>query len=247
MSDLQRPIRPFYLTMPSPCPYLEGRSEQRVVAEMREHGDSHMFDQLSEAGFRRSQRWLYRPACPACSACVSVRVPVSAFNWTRGWRKVWNRNSDLIIEVLPAQFDDEHYELFHRYVNGRHGDGGMAAMTVNDYREMVESSPGNSLMVTFRTTDGRLIAVCLTDHLRHGLSGVYKFFDPDEERRSLGSYTILWHIHYCGEIDLPYFYLGYWIAESRKMSYKVRFRPIEQLTAEGWQILDPSIQVDAAD
>lgn len=245
MSDLQRPVRPFYLTMPSPCPYLEGRLEQRVVAEMRERGDSHMFDQLSEAGFRRSQRWLYRPACPTCSACVSVRVPVAQFTWTRSWRKTWNRNSDLKVDILPPHFEAEHYELFHRYVNGRHGDGGMANMTEQDYREMVESSPANSAVVTFRDTDGKLIAVCLTDRMRHGMSGVYKFFDPLQERRSLGTFTILWHIQECANIGLTYFYLGYWIEQSRKMAYKVRFRPIEMLTAEGWQLLEPGGEAEA--
>lgn len=238
LSELQRPVRPFYLTMPSPCPYIEGRMEQRVVAELRGEGDAALFDQLSEAGFRRSQRWLYRPACPSCSACVSVRVPVDRFHWSKGWRRIWRRNSDLRTEVLPPVFEAEHYELFRRYVTYRHSDGGMATMTETDYREMVESSPGSSLIVTFRDVDGQLIAVCLTDRMRLGLSGVYKFFDPLASKRSLGSFTILWHIAQCAELGLPHFYLGYWIAESRKMAYKVRFRPIEHLSAEGWQLLD---------
>lgn len=236
MSDIHKPIRPFYLTLPSPCPYIEGRMEQRVVAEMRPEGDEALFDQLSEAGFRRSQRWLYRPACPSCQACVSVRVPVAQFEWTRSWRKIWNRNADLVGEELPSRFDADHFALFRHYVTSRHGDGGMASMVEADYREMVESAPSTSILVAFHDRDGQLKAVCLTDRMRRGMSGVYKFFDPQDERRSLGSYVILWHIKRCLELGMRHLYLGYWIAESRKMSYKTRFRPIEMLTSEGWRI-----------
>ena len=118
-------------------------------------------------------------------------------------------------------------------------------MTEADYREMVESSPSNSLIVTFRNLENRIIAICLTDRMRYGMSGVYKFFEPEEERRSLGTYTILWHINRCLELGLPYFYLGYWIAQSRKMAYKANFRPIEHLTNDGWQLLPDDVPADA--
>ena len=165
MSDVHSPIRPFYLTLPSVCPYLADRVEQRVVAELRPSADERMFDELSEVGFRRSQGWMYRPACPGCQACIPVRIPVADFNWTRAWRKIVNRNADLTFEELPARFHAEHYDLFRRYIASRHGDGGMAKMTDADYREMVDTGIERTMLVSFRDARGVLKAVSLTDRL----------------------------------------------------------------------------------
>ncbi|MEZ5846111.1 MAG: arginyltransferase [Geminicoccaceae bacterium] len=229
------------MTLPSPCPYLEGRTEQRVVAEIRRQGDRQLFDQLSEAGFRRSMGWLYRPACPSCQACVPVRILAGSFEWTRSFRKIVKRNADITWSEGPAVHDDEHFELFRRYIASRHGDGGMASMGEAEYREMVENAPENTLVASFRDADGRLVAACITDRMRNGLSGVYKFFDPDEERRSLGTFAILWHVWRCVELGLDHVYLGYWIANCRKMSYKTRFRPMEMMSREGWVPFDHEV------
>ena len=238
MSDASLSNRPFYLTMPAPCPYLPDQLEQRVVSELRRDGDGALFDRLSEAGFRRSMGWMYRPACPFCQACVPVRIPAADFAWTRGFRKTLKRSADLTFEEQQPRFEEEHYELFRRYVASRHGDGGMAHMGVAEYREMVESSPGNAMLVTFRDVEGKLVAASLTDRLRSGLSGVYKYFEPEMDRRSLGTFIILWHIRRCIEIGLDHVYLGYWIADCRKMAYKTRFRPLEAMTRDGWRPFD---------
>ncbi|MEZ5837936.1 MAG: arginyltransferase [Geminicoccaceae bacterium] len=234
MSDPHAPIRPFYMTLPSPCPYLPGQTEQRVVAEMRRRGDDEVFNHLSEAGFRRSMGWLYRPACPTCQACVPVRIPAASFNWTRNFRKIVNRNNDVTWSEGPATYDAEHFALFRRYIASRHGDGGMASMGEAEYREMLENAPSNTVLVSFRDSENRLVAASITDRMRNGLSGVYKYFDPDEERRSLGTYAILWHVRRCIELEVDHVYLGYWIANCRKMSYKTRFRPLERMSREGW-------------
>ncbi len=232
-----RTQRPFYSTELGPCPYLAGRQERRIVAILEPGAPDDQLDELTEAGFRRSQLYLYRPLCPGCSACVPVRVVVDGFRWSRTFRKILARNADLVVEERPPAATAEQFELFHRYLLARHDDGGMARMDRADYAEMVERGPGSTTLVEVRDADGRLVAVSLTDRLRSGYSGVYKFYEPLEPRRSLGTFLILWHVLRAKELGLPYVYLGYWIAESPKMAYKARFRPLEQLTALDWRPL----------
>jgi len=232
------PTRSFYATQPAPCPYLPNRIEQRIVTPFFTSDDPGFFDGLNQAGFRRSHGFLYRPACPGCQACIPVRVPVARFEWTRRFRKAWNRNADLLAERRPARATDEQYALFKRYLEARHDDGGMARMTREDYRELVESAPADTFIVEFRLA-GELVAVALSDQLLSGLSGVYKFFAPALDKRSLGTFVILWHIVEAARLELPFVYLGYWIGQSRKMRYKAQFQPIEQLAAQGWCPLPP--------
>ena len=235
----EKPLsRSFYATQPAACPYLPGRIEQRIVTPFFTGDEAEFFDSLNQAGFRRSHGFLYRPACPGCQACIPVRVPVAHFEWTRRFRKVWNRNRDIVAERRPARATDEQYALFKRYLEARHDDGGMARMSREDYRELVENAPADTFVVEFR--QGRdIVAVALSDALLSGLSGVYKFFAPELEKRSLGTLVILWHLHEAARLGLPFVYLGYWIEQSRKMRYKAQFQPMEQLGPAGWIALPP--------
>jgi arginine-tRNA-protein transferase len=225
----------FFATELAPCPYLSGRLERRLVTALDRPDPDRRHDQLILAGFRRAQSYAYRPACPGCRACVPVRIPVDRFRLTRGWRRILRHNADLVAEEREPVATEEQFDLFRRYLIGRHAEGGMAAMSWADYRAMVNDSPVSCLVAEWRRPDGSLIAVSLTDRCATGLSGVYKFFDPDEARRSLGSLIVLWHVQRARELRLPYVYLGYWIADSVKMAYKARFQPLEQLTLDGWQ------------
>jgi arginyl-tRNA--protein-N-Asp/Glu arginylyltransferase len=238
-SAASRPIHRFYTTDLSPCPYLLGRQERRLVALLEAEQGNERLDLLTEAGFRRSQGFLYKPVCPGCRACVPVRIVVGTFKPRRSFRRVQKRNADLSWEERPATSTDEQYDLFHRYLQHRHHDGGMVRMDREAYREMVEMAPASSRVIEFRDPERRLVGVSLTDRLRSGLSGVYKFFAPELEPRSLGTFIILWHIDRARALGLPYVYLGYWIRESRKMAYKARFAPLEQLDGPAWRPLAP--------
>jgi arginine-tRNA-protein transferase len=231
---VQIPLRHFFATPPTPCPYLDGRMERKVVTLLAGEDPDQLHEALSQAGFRRSQDLAYRPACDGCSACKAVRIPARAFRANRTQRRTIARNNDLTALEISAQARPEHFHLFHRYLAERHADGGMADMDYSDYRAMVEDSPVRTHIVEFRDADGGLAAVCLTDRMRDGLSLVYSFFDPDLHHRSLGQYMILWHIQRAGGRGLDYVYLGYWIADSQKMAYKASFRPLEILTSRGW-------------
>jgi len=234
----------FYLTAPSPCPYLAGREERKVFTHLVGERAPELNDLLTHGGFRRSQSIAYRPACETCRACVSVRVVVEDFQPTRSMRRVLERNSDLIAEMRVPVPTSEQYSVFRGYLDSRHRDGGMADMTVLDYAMMVEDSHVETRIVEFRRRgpdsrltgrgNGPLFGVALTDVLSDGLSMVYSFFDPDAGARSLGTFIILDHIARARRLGLPYVYLGYWVKGSKKMDYKGRFLPQERLTGEGW-------------
>jgi arginine-tRNA-protein transferase len=234
----------FYLTAPSPCPYLPGREERKVFTHLVGERAPELNDLLTHGGFRRSQSIAYRPACETCRACVSVRVVVEEFRPTRSMRRVLDRNSDLIAEMRVPVPTSEQYSVFRGYLDSRHRDGGMADMTVLDYAMMVEDSHVETRIVEFRRRgpdsringrgNGPLLGVALTDVLSDGLSMVYSFFDPDVGGRSLGTFIILDHIARARRLGLPYVYLGYWVKGSRKMDYKGRFLPQERLTGDGW-------------
>jgi arginine-tRNA-protein transferase len=237
----------FYLTAPSPCPYLEGKQERKVFTHLVGDKASDLNDLLTHGGFRRSQSIAYRPACDQCRACISVRVIANEFRPTRNFRKVLTRNADLVGEMRSAVPSSEQYAIFRSYLDARHHDGGMADMTVLDYAMMVEDSHVATRIIEYRrrTADsgvtgrgGELIAVALTDILGDGLSMVYSFFEPAEQDRSLGTFMILDHISRARRMGLPYVYLGYWIEGSKKMDYKARFLPQQRLAPSGWLRVD---------
>ena len=245
MTQHSRDTPQFYLTAPSPCPYLSGREERKVFTHLVGERAPELNDLLTHGGFRRSQSIAYRPACETCRACVSVRVVVEDFRPTRSMRRVLDRNSDLVAEMRVPVPTSEQYSVFRGYLDSRHRDGGMADMTVLDYAMMVEDSHVETRIVEFRRRgpdsritgrgNGPLLGVALTDVLSDGLSMVYSFFDPDAGDRSLGTFIILDHIARARRLGLPYVYLGYWVKGSKKMDYKGRFLPQERLSPEGWR------------
>lgn len=243
MSREPRDAPQFYLTAPCPCPYLPQRQERKVFTHLIGKRAVGLNDTLTQSGFRRSQTIAYRPACEACRACVSVRVKVDEFTLSRGFRRVLDRNGDLHGMVTRAQPTSEQYSLFRGYLDARHGDGGMADMSVLDYSMMIEDSHVESRLVEYRTggsaaEPNRLTAVCLTDMLADGLSMVYSFYEPDERSRSLGTFMILDHIERARRLGLPHLYLGYWVEGSKKMAYKARFLPQERLGLQGWDRIE---------
>jgi arginine-tRNA-protein transferase len=227
----------FYRSRPTPCPYLPDRTEQQLFAELAGPQAGETFELLSKGGFRRTQHIIYRPACPACSACLPVRVVAREFHFGRTWRRVLRANEDLQAEDVGLGVSDEQYELFRRYLHSRHSDGEMAKMNREEYAEMILASPVETGIIEFRDVDKRLVACCFADRLDHGLSAVYSAFEPDVHRRSLGSYTVLWMIQQALDLGLDYVYLGFWVDGSRKMHYKSRFRPLEAFGAHGWKRL----------
>ncbi len=242
MSRDRAEIQFFYTTTPLPCPYLPGRTERKVVTEIPPGDPERRHDLLSRAGFRRSHAIAYAPACPACSACIPIRIIAARFLPDRSLRRVAKANAACTGREVEARASGEQFALFQRYQLARHCNGDMAAMSFHDYRAMVEDSPVATRIVEFRDPDARLVGACLVDWLDDGCSAVYSFFEPELARRSLGSAAILWLITRCRQLGLPYVYLGYWVKESWKMAYKARFAPCEIFQGGVWRPLAAAAQ-----
>ncbi|MFC3615078.1 arginyltransferase [Lutimaribacter marinistellae] len=243
------PIAPqFYVTAPQPCPYLEDRMERKLFTALQGEGADRLNDALSRQGFRRSQNVLYRPSCADCAACLSARVNVSSFRPNKSQRKTLRRNSGLERRATSPWATDEQYELFRRYLDERHADGGMADMDVFEFAAMIEETPIRSRVIEYIDgNSGALTAVSLTDVLEDGLSMVYSFYSPDRQQDSLGTYMILDHVEIAREAGLPYVYLGYWVPGSSKMGYKARFSGLEIYYKGAWRsVHNPEAYTDVA-
>jgi len=228
---------PFFLTAPTPCPYLEGQMERKIFTRASEDQSAHLNNVLTHAGFRRSQSILYRPACELCTACKSARIPTAWFKPTRSQRRTLKRNRDLLRLSRPAEATPEQFGLLARYLDHRHADGDMAGMDFFDFASMVEDGAAQTEVVEYRNASGALVAAVLVDLLVDGLSLVYSFFDPALEADSLGAYIILDQVERARAEGLPYVYLGYWVQGSPKMEYKAKYRPLEVLEPAGWRVL----------
>jgi arginine-tRNA-protein transferase len=229
----------FFLTAPSPCPYLPDREERKVFAHLPLSDGAQVNDALTQVGFRRSQNIAYRPACEACDACISARIPVGDYEFSKSERRVLERNGNLTRHLVEAEATMEQFDLLRRYLLTRHAEGGMSDMTWPDYVAMVEDTAVRTHLIEYRGPSdeggpGDLIACALVDLLSDGLSLVYSFYDPGKRRESLGSFVILDHVVQASIAGLPYVYLGYWVSGSEKMDYKSRFRPLEVLKPGGW-------------
>ena len=232
----------FFLTAPSPCPYLPGRDERKVFAHLPLTEGASVNDALTQVGFRRSQNIAYRPACEACESCISARLPAAEYPFSRSERRVLDRNGDLSRHLVEAEATMEQFELLRRYLLARHAEGGMADMTWPDYVAMVEDTTARTHLIEYRAPSddrgpGDLIACVLVDVLTDGLSLVYSFYEPSLAKRSLGSFIILDHVLQAQMAGLPYVYLGYWVQGSSKMDYKARFNPVEVLRPGGWVLM----------
>ncbi len=228
----------FYLTIPSPCPYLPGRMERKIFTQLDPLTGPHLNNYLTHAGFRRSQNVIYRPACETCRECRSLRVRAGAFSQSKSFRRIKANNADLTMSVEEAFATEEQYNLLHRYLISRHHGGGMSEMDFIRYEMMVEECSAETEIVEYRDKKNALVAAVLIDRLQDGMSMVYSFFNPEEHKRSLGNLMILDQIKRCQQQDLPYLYLGYWVEGSPKMDYKARFRPSEILGPEGWRLME---------
>ena len=234
----------FFVTSPSPCPYLPGRQERKVFTELNGPHAGELNDALGRIGFRRSQSVAYRPSCDGCNACMSVRVVSDEFKPNASQRKLLKRYADIEVTACRPWATDEQYRLLRRYLSTRHPTGGMSNMDDADYADMVEQSPVSSYVIEYREPRdadgklGKLIGACITDQQLDGLSMIYSFFAADDETRpGLGNFIILDHIQRADRAGLPFVYLGYWVKGSARMEYKTRYRPIEALGPNGWMRL----------
>ena len=226
----------FYATQEHQCSYLPTEQATTLFLDPSQPMDVNIYGKLSDMGFRRSGEHLYKPHCQNCSACIPARLPVAIFTANRQQRRITKRNTDLVVSVARPRFTEEYYALYARYIEQRHADGDMYPPNREQFSTFLVCDLAFSRFYEFRL-EGQLLAVAVTDLLPSGISAVYTFYDPNHEQRSLGRYAILWQIAESTRLGLHYLYLGYWIKNCKKMSYKSEYRPIELFVNQRWTIL----------
>jgi arginine-tRNA-protein transferase len=231
----------FYATATYRCSYLPGEQARSQVAAPGHMIHAENYSSLVEQGFRRSGLFTYRPHCDSCSACVPVRVDCQNFAPNRSQRRAWRAHQHLRPHITALSWSSEHFELYSRYQLARHPGGGMDEDSRTQYSQFLLASRVNSRLVEFRDEHGKLHMVAIIDILNEGLSSVYTFYDPDTAG-SLGTFGILWQIHQCRQMNLPWLYLGYWIEQSPKMAYKSNFKPVQCRIDGHWQPLTDELK-----
>ncbi|RJQ48220.1 MAG: arginyltransferase [Gammaproteobacteria bacterium] len=232
----------FYLTRPHPCSYLPGREASTLFADPEALVSGRDYGALLARGFRRSGKLFYRPHCALCDACIPLRVPVAEFKPRRSQRRVLRLNRDVAVQRSGAVFNDEHFRLYKRYMTARHCAAG-DAIGSQDYQDFLLHPPEIDCALYEMRVERRLLAVALVDRVPQGLSAVYTFYDPAETHRSLGVYAVLWQIREAQRLGLPWVYLGYWIKQCARMSYKDQYRPCEIYRQGRWRRLEPGTDV----
>jgi arginine-tRNA-protein transferase len=232
----------FYATAPYPCSYLPNKTARSQVATPSHLIHADTYSELLNAGFRRSGLYTYRPYCDRCKACIATRILVSQFAPSRSQKRAWKKHVGLEAFVLNLGYQEEHYQLYQQYQNERHAGGDMDSDDQDQYMQFLLQSRVNSRIVEFRdgpgdSHPGRLRMVSMIDILEQGISSVYTFYDASDSAASFGNYSILWQIEQAKILCLPYLYLGYYIKDSEKMSYKVKYQPMEGLIEDRWQAL----------
>lgn len=230
--------RQFFVTPPHPCSYLPKRQANTLFLDPREPVTAELYSTLTEIGFRRSGGHLYRPHCQTCQACVPTRIPVASFRPRRHQRRAWRANDDLTLVVQPAQYRPEFYALYARYIGDRHRDGDMYPPSTDQFRSFLLSQWAETRFFCLYDADGRLMSVAVTDLQPDGVSAIYTFYEPDDDKRSLGVVSVLHQIEYCRNEGLEHVYLGYWIKDAQKMRYKTDYRPVQMFVNNRWVTLD---------
>lgn len=229
----------FMVTPEHECSYLEDHKAITLFVDPSYPIVMSQYSALAKFGFRRSGSNVYRPHCNDCGLCIPVRVPANEFHPNRSQRRNLKLNSDITFQVKDAVFNDEHYDLYRRYMKGRHAGGGMDNDEPESYESLIKANWSSSKLLEFKL-DNKVIMIAVIDCFNDGISAVYTYFDPDFNRRGLGVFGILTEIEYVKSLKLDWLYLGYWNPESNKMSYKMNYQPLEFFNGHDWEWLKKS-------
>jgi len=233
-----------FLTMPHACSYLDDCTATTLFVDPKYECQKKIFSRFMQLGFRRSGNLVYRPHCDNCQACISVRIPVNKFFTSRSQKRTLQRNQDIELIKTKAKYNEEHFQLYCRYQESRHPGGDMANTDPAKYMEFLLTGHTETWFYEMRLKRGKeqkvgkLLGVAVIDELIDGISAVYTFFDPGEHKRALGVFAILQEIGLAKKAGLAYVYLGYWIKDCQKMSYKKNYRPLEGFTEGKWASLE---------
>ena len=224
----------FYVTTKYPCGYINSQEAQSIVATPYKKVDKNTYGDLIQQGFRRSGQYVYKPQCHECNACIPIRVCVEKFTKSQSQKRILKKHSFITAKILPLNFKEEHYNLYVNYQNNRHRIKSEITNDIADYNDFLIKSNVDTKIIEFRAK-GKLMMVTIIDIVKNGISAVYTFYDCNDSKLSLGTYSILWLLDFCNNEKLNHLYLGYWINDSKKMKYKVNFKPYELMINGSWQ------------
>ncbi len=231
----------FLLTKASKCPYIQSRTEKRIATDIS--NNKSLYDKLSLSGFRRVENWMYRPACESCNECKAYRIDTKNFKLSKSFKRVINKNNDVIYKIRPNNGLKKYYKLFLNYQKTRHKNGSMSNMSFLEFKSMIEVSPITTKIYEFKSSNNHILGIMLFDKQKDGLSAVYSFHDPNYSNKSLGNFMILKLIELTKKLKLDYLYLGYYIKNVRSMEYKIKFLPGQIYTDGKWTYLDKIIEI----
>ena len=224
----------FYTTTKYNCSYIDKMDAQSLVVTPYKSINQSIFQDLIEKGFRRSGQYIYKPNCKSCTACIPIRLPVQKFLFSKTQKRIYKKHGYFKVREAPLSFKQKHFDLYLKYQNKRHSFINNDQNNLDDYNDFLIKSNVKSKFIEF--WDGDLLKiVSIVDIVSDGISAVYTFYDPDDEKVSYGTYSIIWLINWCKAQQLKYLYLGYWIGECDKMKYKTNFKPYELYIKGYWQ------------
>ncbi len=226
LGELQR-----WATSPYRCSYLPAETavlHYRIIAALSPRA----YDELLARGWRRFGCEFFRPACPRCAQCRSLRVRVAEFTPSRSQRRTLRRNAGIAVLVQAPTVTPDHVRLFNTYHADMRQRRGWPFHPINAvaYWQGFVGGEWEFAREFPYYEDGQLVGVGLADVTTDSLSSVYFFHDPAWRPRSPGVFSILQQLAYARQHGVRYHYLRYWVPGSRSMAYKARYRPHELLT-----------------
>lgn len=226
-------LQQYFIHSSSECPY--GLSYQAIYNQA-------LFDSMPDfimeaylaSGYRRNGNIIYNMHCPACQACIPLRIDPEKFRCNRNQKRVWNRNQDISVETRQLFCSTENLALLEKFLGSRYPD--RASSPEDYYSGFFINHLTNTVEFTYRI-GSKLVGVAIVDLSTSWLNAVFFYFDPTEMKRSLGTYNILYLINFCRHKKIKYIYLGYWIENVKSMRYKANFKPHYILRDNTWEFV----------
>lgn len=219
-----------------PCPYLDYAGMSAIEYNIPDENDIENFHKFLAKGYRRLGRIFYRNICDKCSACLPIRVEKNKFQSSRSHKRTLKKNEDVRIEVLQnSHITPDKIALYDKYVKSKHGEEKDEEFgdAINVLLSIHHGYP-YTIEMDYYLND-KLIGVGIVDEGKDSLSSNYFYYDTDYPDRRLGIFSIVQEIFLAGSMRKKYYYLGFYIEENAKMSYKKYFRPNQIYEKGKWR------------
>ena len=214
------------------CSYL-AQKEQTTHYKIIENCSTTSCQEMIERGFRRFGKMFFRPICPTCHECQSIKIDAENFIFSKSKRRVLQKAKNLTIYIQEPSISQEHLELFdkyHRYMHAKKGWDYHPTSFQHYYNSFVAGYNDFGYEILYFDKN-KLIGVDLIDVLNDGISSIYFYYDPEYAAYSLGKLSLYKQIEFARDNGKKWIYLGYYVKECPSLSYKAEYEPY--LTLQG--------------